>query len=262
LLDDYLAELTIQRGRRGWVVNHDKIDYVLEQARPYIQQRDNERHAVCANPRALEVGLGDGYLMDRLCALGLSYTGVDVSHTLIEHHQQRARASGLDATLICASAAELRVTPGSIDVAFALDVLEHLSAPDYVATLARLHAALAEGGVLVGTVPYRENLVDSLVCCPECGHEFHRVGHRQAFDWTYLRDTLERHFDILRIAMVQPIGRWGLTRRLGHVLTTPARRVKHWLLARHDPQRVLDAGGTCYFIARRRPGRDRPPQGG
>ena len=246
LLDDYIAELEITRGRCGWGGDHDKIDYVLARARDHTR----------TGRRALEIGLGDGYLMDRLCTLGLNYTGVDISRTLIEHQQGRARAAGLDVTLHCASAAELPVAPGSADVAFALDVLEHLSPPDYLATLARLHAALAEGGVLIGTVPFRENLVASLVRCEECGHEFHRVGHQQAFDWTYLRDSLERHFDILRVAMVQLVGHWGLTRRVGHALTTPARRVKHWLLARHDPQRVLDPGGTCYFIARRRPGPD------
>jgi len=84
--------------------------------------------------------------------------------------------------------------------------------------------------------PAGETREDYLVRCPQCGHEFHRVGHRQTFDPEKLAESLEDGFVIRELGSVKERKLWGLWRQ---------RFRKLFGLRRYKP------GDTCYFIAQR-----------
>jgi SAM-dependent methyltransferase len=97
--------------------------------------------------RCLDVGCGDGSTAGPwLVRRGCSYVGVDVSETAV----QQAAALGFDARVVD-DAAALPFEDGAFDAALAVEVLEHLFAPQQA--VAEILRVLRPGGVLVVTVP-------------------------------------------------------------------------------------------------------------
>jgi hypothetical protein len=60
-------------------------------------------------------------------------------------------------------------------------------------SLTEVIRVLKKNGVLVGTVPYRENLADGVAICPDCGRKFHRWGHMQSLDKYKMRIDFHRN---------------------------------------------------------------------
>ncbi len=88
---------------------------------------------------------------------------------------------------------ELSVDPENLDVVVCTQVLEHLAPLVIAAGLEEIRRVLVPGGVLIGTVPYRENLAESQVFCPHCQEEFHRWGHQQSFDESRVCSVLSEY---------------------------------------------------------------------
>jgi SAM-dependent methyltransferase len=242
LPEDYLARLNMQQGRDVWRGNHPKIDFILRRAARYLQ----------AGCKVCDVGIGDGYLLDRLEDLGLECVGVDISDYLVRFHRRRLAEGGRKTQVICSNIADLRKGGSGFRAVFCLDLLEHLSAADYQQALVNIHVMLRPGGVLVGSVPYRENLQSSMVCCPACGHVFHRVGHQQSFDSQKLAETLAPWFDLRAFGLVRTASPKNLRQAVSHALLLPLRKLRHWYHSRWDPVGELRPGDTCYFIAAKR----------
>lgn len=78
------------------------------------------------------------------------------------------------------------------DVVVVSEVLEHLSPEIMHATLSEIHRVLRKGGLLLGTVPARENYHQKIVVCPYCAKIFHRWGHLQTFTMQQMRLNLEK----------------------------------------------------------------------
>jgi SAM-dependent methyltransferase len=62
------------------------------------------------------------------------------------------------------------------------EVLEHLNSAVIKSGLKDINRVLKQGGRLIGTTPYKEDLNEQLCICPKCGDKFHRWGHIQSFD--------------------------------------------------------------------------------
>jgi len=88
----------------------------------------------------------------------------------------------------------LPVASESINVVVATEVFEHLMPDSMEAGLKEIRRVLMPEGILIGTVPYRENLSDNEVFCPHCKMTFHRWGHHQSFDESRMRSVLENYF--------------------------------------------------------------------
>jgi 2-polyprenyl-3-methyl-5-hydroxy-6-metoxy-1,4-benzoquinol methylase len=167
---DYLARLQIEGCGKTWLGNRRKILYVFRRAMKYLKPGMH----VC------EIGIGEGYLLLllRSSRLDLKITGVDISEYLI---RRLAFLKGLGINLLKHDISK-PITGDmlqSFDIIFALDVLEHIEALEKA--IENINRLLKPGGVLIATVPWKENLADNMVMCPVCYHVFHRWGHYHSF---------------------------------------------------------------------------------
>ena len=62
---------------------------------------------------------------------------------------------------------------------FCFDIFEHVKNIEY--TIKNIKKMLKNEGFLIVTLPWRENLDESMVACPKCHEKFHRVGHYHSF---------------------------------------------------------------------------------
>jgi SAM-dependent methyltransferase len=87
---------------------------------------------------------------------------------------------------------------GHFDVVTFIETIEHLKEEWLEGTLRELHRLLRPGGRLLVTTPFDENLEASMVYCPFCRSEFHRMQHMRSFSCESLRRLLDRFdFDVL-----------------------------------------------------------------
>lgn len=150
-----------------------------------------ERRAAGAKSarRVLNIGIGAGMVEQRLLAKGWKVAALDPSREAVD----RMALIGVEAR--CGYAQKMPFDDASFDVVIASEVLEHIEPEIRVAVLCEVARVLGNGGWFVGSVPYRENLVDAEVVCPDCGKVFHRWGHVSSFDRASLRAELMQVFD-------------------------------------------------------------------
>lgn len=131
-----------------------------------------ERRAAGAESarRILNIGIGAGMVEQRLLAKGWKVAALDPSREAVD---RMAQAGG---EARCGCAQQMPFDDASFDVVIASEVLEHIEPEIRVEVLCEVARVLGNGGCFVGSVPYRENLVDAEVVCPDCGKVFHRWG--------------------------------------------------------------------------------------
>jgi SAM-dependent methyltransferase len=145
------------------------------------------------SPAALNIGVGDGLLEERLLRQGWSVRSLDPTENAIK----RLREKGIEGTVGRIEA--LPYKDSLFDVVFCSEVLEHLSDSELDRAIREIIRVLKVGGYLLGTVPYKENLEENEVICPDCGKIFHRWGHHQHFDHEKLRNTFGKSFKVSAI---------------------------------------------------------------
>ncbi|MCB2200265.1 class I SAM-dependent methyltransferase [bacterium] len=225
-LEDYIGRMNLEGGRGIYRGNRPKIDHIIQQVRPFMHP----------GMKVAEFGLGEGYLIRRMFDSHMEVTGLDLSGYLIERLGELTKQEGRSISFIQADIADTKgYTIEGQDAFFCLDILEHISEEEYAQALKNIHAALKPGGLFIGTVPNEENLAKSMVSCPNCGHEFHRIGHKQRFDKTKLVASLQQHFTVRKVGLVAPLHKSDIGRRLKK-------------LARH-PFKRFAPGDTLYFVA-------------
>lgn len=144
----------------------------------------------------LNIGCGNGYLEARAQSRQWHVVSVDPDKKSVD----RISSMGIDAR--CGSITALPVQAASMDVVICTEVFEHLTQEILELGLKEIKRVLAPGGILIGTVPYRENLHDNEVFCPHCNTVFHRWGHHQSFDEARMRAVLGREFHVRTVKPV------------------------------------------------------------
>lgn len=153
----------------------------------YVMQSDS--------PHILDLGCGTGHLLKQISLLqprALLY-GIDFSGESIK-----------TATETCGSVTpppDLRVVdryPTSLpadhfDVAYSVEVVEHLADDVLDALIAEAHRVLKPGGCLVITTPNREDLERLYTCCPNCNSTFHIWQHVRSWSTATLTQLMEMH---------------------------------------------------------------------
>lgn len=135
-----------------------------------------ERHVPKANV-FLDYGCGRGDLMETLLARGRRCMGADGSPQNVVN--ARKRFIGREGFLGAFETPNPSL-PSQPDLAFVVEVIEHV--PRSLATdfLRAVGALLPVGGYILVSCPNQEDLVASEVLCPECACCFHPVQHMQS----------------------------------------------------------------------------------
>jgi SAM-dependent methyltransferase len=140
---------------------------------------------------ALNIGVGNGFLEKDLSARGWRIRSLDPTESAIK----RLREMGIEVDMGCIEA--LPYGNDTFDVVFCSEVLEHLSDSQLNEGVKEVLRVLKPGGYFLGTVPYKEDLNNNKVICPDCGKIFHRWGHQQNFDETKLTTIFSDGLTIL-----------------------------------------------------------------
>ena len=106
--------------------------------------------------RALDVGCGTGFLLERLAERGYSGVGLDLSPGSVAIAERRLAEIGGADRLRAEVGSAYEPPPGPFDLVTLTDVLEHLEDPR--ACLRALRERLAPGGLVVVSTPNRRSL--------------------------------------------------------------------------------------------------------
>jgi SAM-dependent methyltransferase len=168
-----------------FVVNRHRLDAVARLATARARRTG----------RALDVGIGQGYLVMRLRERGFAAMAADASAESLKAFRKR----GSHVALVATDAGALGFRDAAFDLVTASELFEHLAVETLAAAVDEIRRVLRPGGVLVATVPAEERLSDALCFCPRCGNEFHRYGHQQTFDRDRLLALLRPRFPVVTI---------------------------------------------------------------
>ncbi len=128
--------------------------------------------AVPADVRTiLEVGAGDGLIIDALCKTGYAPVALDISLNALEHINTNMRVQG--------QASQLPFKDNSFDLVLGCELLEHIPVSIFQSVLNEI-SDVAKKYIIV-TVPYQEKLEWNNARCPACGCIFNGAYHLRSF---------------------------------------------------------------------------------
>ncbi|MDB5693184.1 MAG: Methyltransferase type 11 [Alphaproteobacteria bacterium] len=134
--------------------------------------------ALSRGGKLLEIGFGDGYLLAKLASIFECY-GCDISAENVRQMQERFPTVKFE---VSRTDGRLPFADGFFDLFVASEVLEHLPNDELKIMTEEIRRVLKPGGRAIVTFPARERLADLDCFCPNCGHTFHRWGHKQSWD--------------------------------------------------------------------------------
>jgi SAM-dependent methyltransferase len=189
--EDYIAKLNIEGERNVWLGNRPKIKYIFAKSKKYLKSK----MSVC------EIGIGDGHLLRLLNRFGLKSTGIDISTYLVKKLGEIFEDEGIEVNFLQHDFSEPICYEAAFDAVFCLDVLEHIENVD--GAIRNIKKMLKSGGILVATMPWKENLDNNRVICPKCHHKFHRIGHYHSFNsYRDIVRILGNNFHILTFGFI------------------------------------------------------------
>lgn len=171
-------------GSESFAASHPRLSYLAKRAKKWAGNRGG---------RVLNIGVGDGYFEVNAIAAGLDVTSLDPDAEAISKICDKGMRG------VVGIIESLPFDAGEFDVVVASEVLEHLSAAQRAAGLSEIARVLKPGGLLIGTVPYDEDLKLNETVCPCCGAIFHRWGHQASFKLDSMRNELEPHFQVVEV---------------------------------------------------------------
>jgi 2-polyprenyl-3-methyl-5-hydroxy-6-metoxy-1,4-benzoquinol methylase len=153
------------------------------------------------NPEILDYGCGTGWFTEKLSHLGRA-TGIDLSETAIAI----ARRNFPDCNYIAGNVLEMPLQHSQYDVIVSQEVIAHIE--DQAAYLERIGNMLKPGGYMIITTanPFVTKRLDW-----DHGPKAHII------DWLtrrQLKRLLARHYSVLRIFSIMPVGNRGIMRLL------------------------------------------------
>jgi len=185
----------------------------------------------------LNIGVGNGFLECECAAQGWDVNGVDPSQVAVDGLQRK----GISA--IVGTIEDLPYPDERFDVVFCSEVFEHLTPDQFAIGLAQIRRVLKSGGMLIGTVPFEEDMSKYRTVCPSCGLVFHRWCHHQSFTIDRMRSVLNgMNFSVLyaRQRVFTHLRRGSLRDR--------AIELARWIAGKFIPRRM--SSNLC-FVARK-----------
>jgi 2-polyprenyl-3-methyl-5-hydroxy-6-metoxy-1,4-benzoquinol methylase len=188
--------------------------------------------------RIFDFGAGSGGLINLLLEKGAKVAGYDQSQESVSQLVQKF--AGHSGFLGVIGPEQVTESAGQFDLAFAVEVVEHLYDPQLHEALHIIKTLLRPGGKAVFTTPNDEDLLTNSICSPESGKVFHRWQHVRS--WT--RETLSQALEEAGLKIIEActcnIMSWGsLNPRLAKV-ALPL-RIRTLLYSRNPPNLVVIA---------------------
>jgi 2-polyprenyl-3-methyl-5-hydroxy-6-metoxy-1,4-benzoquinol methylase len=154
------SEPAIRDQRRVWSHFQNEAQDSFLRSRPRLdfiarQIQKIRRNSLCI----LNVGIGEGYLEDRLLGSGHEVFAVDLDPRSVE----RMTARGVRAQV--GRIEQMPFPASEFDVVVTSEVLEHLSEEEGQQALIEVHRVLKPNAVYLGTVPCDEDLKTSMCVC-------------------------------------------------------------------------------------------------
>ena len=170
------------------------------------------------NAKILDYGAGVGHLVERLLTqnrgkiAALDFSPKSVASVSSKFGQAPDFLGAFQMEDILASP-----LVGTFDFIFLIETIEHLDDTAFRHTLANIKRLLAPDGLAMITTPYREELMRSLVCCPDCMAVFHRWQHVRSWNEDGLRIALETEGFVIRRMEIKDFSTHPLLRILKRI---------------------------------------------
>ncbi len=146
--------------------------------------------------RLLNIGVGSGLLEKMALEKQIDVFSLDPVPRSIEQLRNECK---LGQKAQVGYSEDMPFADAQFDLVVMSEVLEHLTDESIRQSLKEIVRVLKPAGLLIGTVPARENLMDQMVVCPDCHKRFHRWGHQQQFDVARVRTMLSEDFTPLDV---------------------------------------------------------------
>lgn len=230
-LDDYLAKLNFEGDMDVWENNRIKLNFVFNKVRRYLKP----------NLSLCDIGIGEGYTLIQMYARGMKVTGIDIARFSIDYLNELFKQKDFDIELIHGDISKIDIDESRFDIVTCFDILEHTPPDGLAPSIESIKRALKNGGLLIGTLPLREDLDENKAVCPKCSHEFHRFGHFHSFESVEkIQKSLTEQLKIIKVGEVPYT--WFKSSLLNRILSFVLKFVKRIADRKFDT--------TVYFVAR------------
>lgn len=197
-VEDYNARLNLTHQREVWVENQAKISYVFNKTKRFIH----------SNTSVCEIGIGNGYLLRLISQLGVFPMGIDISRYSITTLKKLFKHNNIPVELLRADISQsldIENLDEKFDLIYCLDILEHIEGDGIHKAISNLKKMLKKESYLVITLPWKENLKNQMVRCPNCQTEFHRIGHYHSFqNLDQVLNLFQNQFKIVHYNFIPP----------------------------------------------------------
>jgi len=168
-----------------------------------------EKYVPLEGRRVLDYGCGPGFLLERLLQRGIRAEGLEFSPESVDQVRKRCGDHPLFGGITLADQLPSPLENQGVDVAFLVEVLEHLPAKALEETLGDIRRILSVGGFLIATTPHNEDLEIVKTICPDCGCIFHPWQHVNSFTPARMTNLLQGHGMQAVVCTATTLGRGG-----------------------------------------------------
>ena len=186
LIWDYFQD----EGDESFIRSIGRLRFLVNHGQTLISSSKNKV------PTVLNIGVGNGGLESLCRQKGWNTYSLDPSEVAIK----KLEANGGKGKVGIIE--KIPYDDNTFDVVFCSEVLEHLLDEQLQTGLKEIERVLAKDGYLIGTVPFKENLLANQAVCPNCGTRFHKWGHHQSFDIKRLNSILSLNFKVETIEVI------------------------------------------------------------
>lgn len=149
------------------------------------------RRYLSSASRIVDYGAGPGFLVEDLITSGHHCAAIEFAPEAVR--LLSTKLAGNPKFLGAHHIDEISTMDGRFDLAFVIEVVEHLYDKDLDTCLDTIHRLLARGGLLIVTTPNDEDRSQSFIMNPETGKVFHRWQHVRSWSAATLQREICRH---------------------------------------------------------------------
>src|SRR4051794_15573867 len=156
------------------------------------------RQHIKSASRIVDYGAGPGFLVEDIIASGYQCAAIEFAPDAVQ--SLSSKLAGNSRFLGAYHIDEISGLDGRFDLAFVIEVVEHLYDDDLDVCLNAVCRLLARGGLLIVTTPNNEDRSQSFIMNPETGKVFHRWQHVRSWSAATLqREICRRGFECVEI---------------------------------------------------------------